>query len=129
MARIVTNSNLSYSAKYRIFNAIVLNMRYSFYTFIPFAHCIYRHKTPATVWGVYKGVYTTVYITVYFTVYKSLHTTNNAASYIFSFLSLVLHPPHHFRSLTKTLPFQSLSAFFKHFSDKRKNSSGKCCYS
>lgn len=34
MARIVTNSNLSYSAKYRIFNAIALNMRYSFYTFI-----------------------------------------------------------------------------------------------
>lgn len=34
MARIVTNSNLSYSAKYRIFNVISLNMRYSFYTFI-----------------------------------------------------------------------------------------------
>ena len=28
------SSNLSYSAKYRIFNAIALNMRYSFYTFI-----------------------------------------------------------------------------------------------
>lgn len=36
MARIVTNSNLSYSAKYRIFNAISLNMRYSFYIFHPF---------------------------------------------------------------------------------------------
>ena len=48
---------------------------------------------------------------------------------IFSFLSVVLHPPRHFRHLAKTLPFQSLSAFFKHFSDKRKNLSGKCCYS
>ena len=77
----------------------------------PFAHCIYRHKTPATVWGVYKGVYTTVYLTVY----KPPRATNNAASYIFSFLSVVLHPPRHFRYLTKTPLFQPLSAFFKHF--------------
>ena len=91
------SSNLSYSAKYRIFNAIALNMRYSFYTFITLCTLHIPPQNASYRVGCVQGC---VHWCVPYCVQTTAHHQQRSIVY-FSFLSVVLHPPRHFRHLPK----------------------------